>query len=158
MKIWIYSVIFKKIMYNIYTDGSYKSSINRGGYASIILNNDMVESILHFGYTNTTNNRMELMGVLSALKYFPNPTDMTIYSDSAYIINNLKNGFVKNWIESNDSEKKNMDIWREIVKLYEFHNVNLVWVKGHNNNKYNELADLYANISAVVLNPEKDEI
>lgn len=145
-------------MYNIYTDGSYKSSTNRGGYASIILNNDKIESILHFGYTNTTNNRMELMGVLSALKYFPNPTDMTIYSDSAYIINNLKNGFVKCWIESNDSEKKNMDIWREIVKLYEFHNVNLVWVKGHNNNKYNELADLYANISAVVLNPEKDEI
>lgn len=83
-------------MYNIYTDGSYKSSTDRGGYASIILNNDKIESILHFGYTHTTNNRMELMGVLSALKYFLNPTDMTIYSDSAYIINNLKNGFVKN--------------------------------------------------------------
>lgn len=145
-------------MYNIYTDGSYKSSTNQGGYSSIIFNENKFEKAIHYGYSNTTNNRMELMGVLSALEYFSIPTDITIYSDSAYVVNSLSKGHAKTWISENDLEKKNLDLWSKIVKLYDYHNVTMVWVKGHNNNKYNELADLYANISAIVLNPEQDEI
>lgn len=83
-------------MYNIYTDGSYKSSLNQGGYASLIFNGSHLEKVLCYGYSNTTNNRMELMGVLSALEYFSVPTNMTIYSDSAYVVNNLSKGYAKN--------------------------------------------------------------
>ena len=82
-------------MYNVYTDGSYKSSTNQGGYSSIIFNNDTFEIALHYGYFNTTNNRMELMGVLSALEYFSTPADITIYSDSAYVVTSLKEGHAK---------------------------------------------------------------
>lgn len=82
-------------MYNVYTDGSYKASTDQGGYSSIIFNNDIFETVLHYGYSNTTNNRMELMGVLAALEHFLVPTDITIYSDSAYVVNSLSMGHAK---------------------------------------------------------------
>ena len=81
-------------MYKIYTDGSYKSSSNQGGYATVITKNDQVVKILHEGFTNTTNNRMELMGVLEALKYFDFPEVFEIYSDSSYIVNSINGSFV----------------------------------------------------------------
>lgn len=81
-------------MIKIYTDGSYKPSTDQGGYATIITDNDNVIKILYEGYINTTNNRAELMGVLNALLYFKNPTEMEIYSDSAYIVNSINQGHV----------------------------------------------------------------
>ena len=144
-------------MYKIYTDGSYKSSTDQGGYAVVITKNDEVIKILNFGYIHTTNNRMELMGVLHALKYFDTLEMMEIYSDSSYVINSLNGHFVGTWLSSEDSDKKNLDLWKQINTLKDRHLVKFKWVKGHNNNKFNELADLYANISASVINPETDE-
>lgn len=143
-------------MIRIFTDGSYKSSTNKGGYASIITENDKIIKILNYGYINTTNNRMELLGVLNALLYFKHPTNLEIYSDSSYIVNSINNGYVYQWLFENDNTKKNMDLWIKIVEQLNIHNVKFFWVKGHNNHEFNELADLYANISAIVINPETD--
>lgn len=143
-------------MIKIFTDGSYKPTLNQGGYASIITENNNIIKVLNYGYKNTTNNRMELLGVLSALMYFTVPTKMEIYSDSSYIVNSINNGYVYQWIFEDDSTKKNMDLWIQIVKQLELHDVKFFWVKGHNNHEFNELADCYANISSIVLNPETD--
>lgn len=145
-------------MYKIYTDGSYKPTTTQGGYASIITKNDQIVKILYYGYINTTNNRAELLGVLKTLEYFIAPTNLEIYSDSAYIVNNINNGYVEQWIKNKDTTKKNMDLWNKIYNLLQYHKVQFFWVKGHNNNKFNELADAYANIAASVLNPIEDEI
>lgn len=145
-------------MYKIYTDGSYKPSTNQGGYSAIITKDDKIIKILYYGYINTTNNRSELRGVLHALAYFKDPTDIEIYSDSAYIVNNINGGYLDQWINKHDFTKKNMDLWQKIHKLINFHNVKFFWIKGHNNHIFNELADNYANIAASVLNPEQDEI
>lgn len=145
-------------MYKIYTDGSYKPTTKQGGYAVIITENEQIIKVLYYGYINTTNNRAELQGVLNALKYFKYSTEMEIYSDSAYIVNSINNGYLEQWIQNCDETKKNMDLWQEIYQLIHFHNVKFFWIKGHNNNEFNELADCYANIAASVINPEQDEI
>ena len=143
-------------MIKIYVDGSYKPSTNQGGYAVVITHNDLVIKVLHEGFINTTNNRMEIMAVLEALKYFKTPVEFDIYSDSAYVVNSINNGHLAKWISDNDCSKKNMDLWKDVYKFLQKHKVRFFWVKGHNDNEYNELADLYANNSAVILNPKID--
>lgn len=79
-------------MIKIYTDGSYKPTLNQGGYASVITKNNEVIKVLYHGFKNSTNNRQELYGVLEALKYFKTPQTLTIYSDSNYIVLSVNNG------------------------------------------------------------------
>lgn len=131
-------------MYTIYTDGAYSSTDNAGGYSTIIIHEGNIIKKLYCGYKNTTNNRCELMGVLAALKYFDTPETLEIYSDSQYVVNSINQKWVFKWIEEGDLSKKNLDLWFEIADLLKFHNVSMKWVKGHKDNYYNELADLYA--------------
>ncbi len=138
--------------YIVWTDGSYKSSIDAGGYSSIITIDEKIITKLYQGFKSTTNNRMELMGVLETLKYFNTPTNLHIYSDSQYVVSSINNNHVYKWFENNDLTKKNLDLWFEIVNLLEIHNVTFEWVKGHNKNKWNELADLYAQHAAECIN------
>lgn len=145
-------------MYTIYTDGSYQSSLNAGGYSTIIIKDGKIIKRLYKGYKNTTNNRMELRGVLEALQYFKTPTKMKIYSDSQYVISSIVNGHAKKWFEQQDFSKKNLDLWHDIIDLVEFHNVEFQWVKGHSDNEYNELCDKLAVHAAQCLNlPEDNE-
>lgn len=97
-------------MLKVYTDGAYKPSTNRGGYACVIVENDEFVKVLSEGFSNTTNNRMELYGVLEILKYFKEPMTFTIYSDSQYVVTSIKTGRLKQWIEENDDTKKNLDL------------------------------------------------
>lgn len=143
-------------MIKVYTDGSYKPSTDQGGFASIITENDEILRIIHKGFIHTTNNRMELYGILSALEYFLEPTEFEIYSDSTYVVNSINRNFVGKWLLESDESKKNMDLWSKIETLMKKHSVKFKWIKGHNNNTFNELADLYANISAIIINPEED--
>ena len=143
-------------MYIAWTDGSYKSSINQGGYSSIITKDSEIVTKLYQGFKNTTNNRMELMGVLETLKYFETPVDILIYSDSQYVVKSIMDGHVYKWFENKDYTKKNLDIWFQIVDLLNVHNVTLEWVKGHASNEWNELADLYAQHAAECLNLPDD--
>lgn len=82
-------------MYTIYTDGSYQESIKAGGYSAIIIDEGNIIKKLYQGYKNTTNNRMELMGVLAALQYFKEPEELEIYSDSQYVVNSINNNHAK---------------------------------------------------------------
>ena len=143
-------------MYTIYTDGSYQSSIDAGGYATVIIKDGEIIKQLYQGYKNTTNNRMELKGVLAALEYFKVPTKMTIYSDSLYVVSSITNGHAKKWFEQQDFSKKNLDLWHDILDLLEIHDVTFQWVKGHSDNKYNELCDKLAVHAAQCLNLPKD--
>lgn len=111
---------------------------------------------MYYGYKDTTNNRMELRGVLAALEYFKTPTKMTIYSDSQYVVSSIVNGHAKKWFEQQDYSKKNLDLWHDILDLLEIHDVEFKWVKGHSNNEYNELCDKLAVHAAQCLNLPKD--
>ena len=78
--------------YEAYTDGSYQDSIKAGGWASIILKDDKIFKKLYQGLKYTTNNRCELIGVIETLQYFKNPVNITIYSDSQYVVNSINGG------------------------------------------------------------------
>lgn len=139
--------------YKAYTDGSYQDSVGAGGCASVILDeSNKVIKLICNGYKNTTNNRMEIRGVIQVLKYFKEPVDIEIVSDSQYVINSITGSYAKKWLEEKDFSKKNLDLWFELIDLVEFHNVTFTWVKGHKGDKWNELADTLAVISARCLN------
>lgn len=144
--------------YEIYCDGSFQSSINSGGWSAIIVKDNVVVKKLYQGYLNTTNNRMEIMAVIGALNYFKTPTNIKIYSDSQYVVNSICNGHVYKWFDEKDYSKKNLDLWFELIDLLNVHNVTFEWVKGHDNNKLNNLADKFAVHAAQCLNLPKDEI
>ena len=143
-------------MFECWTDGSYQPSTDTGGWAVIITKNKDVIKKLYRGYKHTTNNRMELLGVLECLKFFETPEKITIYSDSQYVVNSINNKHVFKWITENDLSKKNLDLWKQIIDNISKHQVKFVWVKGHNKNEFNELADLYATHAANCLNLLED--
>ena len=143
--------------YEAYTDGSYQDSIKAGGWASIILKDGKIFKKLYQGLKYTTNNRCELIGVIETLQYFKNPVNITIYSDSQYVVNSVNGGYAFKWIKESDISKKNFDLWFKLVDLLDYHNVTMKWVKGHESNKYNNLADLYCTHSAICLNIPEDE-
>ncbi|WP_440695637.1 ribonuclease HI [Candidatus Pelagibacter sp. HIMB109] len=130
-------------MIKIYTDGACSGNPGRGGWAAIILNGEKIEKISG-SKDNTTNNRMELTAVISALKYVKDK-DLEIYTDSKYtkdgiekwISNWKKNG----WKTANKQDVKNKDLWNELDQLNSEKNVQWNWVKGHANNQYNNMAD-----------------
>ena len=124
-------------MIEIYTDGAYSSSRNQGGWAFVVVQNNEVIYKEYDGLINTTNNRMEIKGVLEALKYLHSlgKTTASIYSDSQYVIGTITKAWKRN---------KNIDLWDEFDKLSKGLNISYFWVKGHADNKYNNMADEYA--------------
>lgn len=143
--------------YICYTDGSYQSSFNAGGWSSIILDeNENIVAKLYQGFTHTTNNRMELMAVIETLNYFKDPTELIIISDSQYVVNSIITGSCNKWIEENDLSKKNLDLWFKLVDLLQKHNVTMKWVKGHDGNKWNEEADKWCTFAAQCYNLPRD--
>lgn len=144
--------------YIAYCDGSYQSSINSGGWSSVIIQNDQIVKKLYQGYKNTTNNRMEIKAVIETLKYFKSPIKITIYSDSQYVVNSIVNKHVYQWFKDKDYSKKNLDLWFELIDLLDFHDVSFQWVKGHNDNTFNDIADKLAVHAAQCLNLPTDEV
>ena len=122
--------------YKIYTDGAYSSIRNQGGIAFTILDETEKEICTKFKtFKNTTNNRMELIAVIYALKMFKEKVTVTVISDSQYVVS----GYNENW-----TKNKNSDLWDILIPLIEKHDTTLEWVKGHDKNKYNEKVDLLA--------------
>ena len=133
------------------------SSLNAGGWSAIILNDkEEIIDILYEGFKNTTNNRMELKAVLEVLRYFKEPSNITIISDSQYVVGSITSGSAKNWIETQDYSKKNLDLWFDVVDLLEKHNVTMQWTKGHIGNKWNEEADKWCTFAAQCYNLKED--
>ena len=132
----------------IYTDGAARGNPGPGGYGAILMwGNNRKE--LSQGFKHTTNNRMELMAVIAALRALTRPgLDVTVCSDSSYVVNAIEKGWLKNWIRIGFKDKKNADLWREYAQLAAQHQVKMVWVKGHADNPFNNRCDELATAAA----------
>lgn len=129
----------------IYTDGACSGNPGPGGWAAV-LQFGAFEKELSGGEAHTTNNRMELTGAITAMEALKEPCLVDLYSDSKYVIDGLQKGWAKGWkakgwIKSDKKPALNPDLWDRLLKLYEYHNVNLHWVKGHAENRYNNRCD-----------------
>ena len=130
--------------YKIYTDGACSGNPGKGGWAAIILG-EKGQSSISGSYNNTTNNRMELMASIMALKKINNNSEIIIYTDSKYVKDGItvwiKKWKLNNWKSSNKKPVKNRDLWVKLDNLCQKHNVNWKWVKAHAGNKFNNLVD-----------------
>ena len=128
----------------IYTDGGASGNPGPGGYGAVLLSGKHRKE-MSGGFRMTTNNRMELLAVIIALEELKfKGTDVTIYSDSKYVVDAVSKGWVFNWVKKNFKDKKNPDLWKRFLKIYSEHKVKFVWVKGHPGNELNEVADRLA--------------
>ena len=132
----------------IYTDGACSGNPGPGGWGAI-LRYKGVEKELSGGEKQTTNNRMELTGVIEALKTLKEPCIVELYSDSKYVIDALEKGWAwgwrkKGWIKSDKKPALNPDLWEKLLNLSEIHEVHCHWVKGHAENVYNNRCDALA--------------
>lgn len=132
----------------LYTDGACSGNPGPGGYGAILIYKG-IEKEISGGELDTTNNKMEIMAVLKGLEYLKEPCDVTIYSDSAYVVNTIEKGWIyswkkNNWIKSDKSKVKNIELWEKLLELMEIHNVTFVKVKGHADNEYNNRCDKLA--------------
>ena len=132
----------------IFTDGACKGNPGPGGWGAV-LRYKGTEKEISGGEANTTNNRMELTAVIKALEMLKEPCEVTLYSDSQYICNALTKGWAKKWKANgwmrNKKEKAlNPELWEVLLKLYDTHKVDIVWVKGHAGHPENERCDRLA--------------
>ncbi len=128
----------------IYTDGSSMGNPGPGGYGIVMIAGQYRKELSQ-GYKCTTNNRMELMAVVIALEALKIPqSQVTIYTDSQYVVNSVEKKWVFGWEKKNFAGKKNADLWERFLKIYRCHQVRFVWVKGHAGNKENECCDRLA--------------
>jgi len=137
---------------DIYTDRACRGNPRPGGWGAILVYNG-VEKELCGGERETTNNRMELTAVIEGLKALKESCEVTLYSDSRYIIDSLQLGWVnswrkRNWRKADGKKALNDDLWKILVEEYEKHTMTLVWVKGHNGHSYNERCDKLATSKA----------
>ena len=130
----------------IYTDGACSGNPGPGGWGAILEYNG-VEKELSGGEKSTTNNRMELTAVISALSALKEPCEVTLTTDSQYVSRAINEGWMKNWRAHGWTKKgglKNADLWQELDKLLGLHQVRFVWVKGHAENEKNNRCDALA--------------
>ena len=128
-------------MINIYTDGSSRGNPGPGGYGIVMLYKGQRKELSQ-GYRLTTNNRMELMAVIKALEALKNDKiDITIYSDSKYVVDAVEKKWVFNWKKKEFKGKKNSDLWNLFLDVYETQKIKFFWIKGHNNHPQNERCD-----------------
>ena len=131
-------------MIEIYTDGAASGNPGPGGYG-VILRSGKHYKELSAGFRLTTNNRMELMAVIVALNALKTPgQEVTIFSDSKYVIDSIEKKWVFGWLKTGFKGKKNKDLWLQYLTAHKLHNIKFVWVKGHNNHPENERCDQLA--------------
>lgn len=132
----------------IYTDGACSGNPGPGGYGAILMYGSHQKE-LSGGAANTTNNRMELMGVITALKALNRPCTVQLYTDSQYVVNAIEKGWAvkwraNGWMRNKKDKALNPDLWQELLELLEKHDVTFHWVKGHAENPYNNRCDALA--------------
>ena len=132
----------------IYTDGACSGNPGPGGWGAILCYNG-AEKELSGGEAMTTNNRMELTGVISALRALKEPCIVELYSDSKYVVDALTKGWAvswrsRGWVKADKKPALNADLWQELLALTEKHRVDCHWVKGHADNPYNNRCDALA--------------
>jgi len=135
----------KKI--EIFTDGSSLGNPGPGGWCAI-LRYKGYEKRLSGGEEHTTNNRMELIAVIEALKALKEPCEVELFSDSTYVLKGI-NEWLEGWVKKNFKNVKNVDLWKEFLKVSKIHKININWVKGHSGHKENEICDKIAKEEAL---------
>lgn len=132
----------------IYTDGACSGNPGIGGWGAVILIPENETINLNGGSNDTTNNQMELTATIEALKYFRDSKNITIFTDSKYVMNGIEtwiNNWKKNgWKTTSKKPVKNKILWEQLDKEISKHKVEWNWVKGHDGNRYNEKADYLA--------------
>ncbi len=133
-------------MITIYTDGSSKGNPGPGGCAAIIKCGNSYKEISK-GFRVTTNNRMELLAIIFALEYISlifYVKDISVFSDSKYVVNSIQKGWLDKWIKNDFKNIKNKDLWIKIYKFIKTYMINFYWIKGHSDNIYNNRCDFLA--------------
>ena len=130
---------------DMYTDGACKGNPGAGGFCCILRYKGK-EKLVSGGEANTTNNRMELCAVISGLEILREPCEVTVYSDSKYVVDAMKLGWARGWKEkgwkkSDGKTALNTDLWERLLYLSERHELKFIWVKGHDGHEYNERCD-----------------
>ena len=136
----------KKVL--LYTDGACSGNPGPGGYGAILIYNN-IEKEISGAEKETTNNKMEIMAVLKGLEMLKEPCEVIVYSDSAYVVNTVDKGWIyswkkNNWKKADKSKVKNVELWEEMLRLMQIHDVTFVKVKGHSTNEYNNRCDALA--------------
>jgi len=142
-------------MIELYTDGASSGNPGPGGYGTILrtiyhgsnhaFKGKLIEKEFSGGYRKTTNNRMELIAVIVGLEALKNmKQQVTIYSDSKYVIDAIEKRWVYGWMQKGFKGKKNKDLWMRLMQSYKLHDIKLVWVKGHAGHPLNERCDQLA--------------
>lgn len=136
----------------IYTDGACSGNPGNGGYGAILIYNNYKKELSE-GFKQTTNNRMEILACIKALEALKEPCNITLYSDSKYVIDSITKGWARKWQKNNwkkgkNETAKNPDLWERFLNLLDIHTVKFIWVKGHNNNPGNERCDFLARNAA----------
>lgn len=128
----------------IYTDGSAKGNPGKGGFGVILIAGKHYKEISQ-GFRHTTNNRMELLAVIVGLEQLKNnDSQVLVYSDSKYVVDSVEKKWVFQWEKKHFKGKKNIDLWKRFLTIYNKHKVTLNWVKGHAGHPENERCDYLA--------------
>ncbi len=142
---------------DIFTDGSSRGNPGAGGYGALLRyvdgNGKTHEKEISQGYKLTTNNRMELLGVIVALEMLKSPCEVTLYTDSQYVSNAFNQNWIEGWIRrgwvnSKKEPVKNTDLWLRLLEAKKLHQVAFVWVKGHADHVENNRCDSLATTAA----------
>jgi ribonuclease HI len=129
----------------IYTDGACEPNPGPGGYAAVLIH-PKKRAEISGGFRLTTNNRMELLAVIKGLEAIKEPCEVTLYSDSKYVVDAMRLGWAANWKKKNGwrtnrDRAENFDLWEQLLALCAKHQVTFEWVRGHAGNVENECCD-----------------
>ena len=131
-------------MIRIYTDGAAQGNPGPGGYGTILKFNHHVKE-LSGGFRLTTNNRMELLAVITGLEAIKKgDIAVTIYSDSKYVVDSVEKGWIWTWEKKDFKNKANSDLWKQYIPLHKKYKPKFIWVKGHAGHPENERCDVLA--------------
>jgi ribonuclease HI len=131
---------------HIYTDGAARGNPGPGGYGVVMeWVGKAYKKEFSKGFKHTTNNRMELLAVIDALKKLKNPgTQVMVFTDSKYVVDSIKKAWVFGWEKKGFKDRKNADLWKDFLIEYRKQDVDFKWIRGHNNHIQNERCDVLA--------------
>jgi ribonuclease HI len=135
----------------IYTDGGCSPNPGKGGYGVILLYGEHRKE-LSGGYRRTTNNRMEILAAIVGLRALTERCEVTLFSDSQYLVRAIEKGWVRRWkrngwMRTKTDRALNVDLWEELLELLERHSVSFQWVRGHASNRHNNRCDELAGMA-----------